>query len=276
MIPPLFRPEWHLVHQESSLISSCIYQGLTDLRKANIDARGLFYTAFYNLAIGLERLLKLTLIINHMQSSNLSCPTSDAIRKLGHDLIRLLKECQYCANTIDTPCDLTFSSSPAKLEILHLFNEYSKGLRYHNLDALTGKSSSRDPLSNWSEIIMRIYRDEVPIRKKKKTELQAQALADSFRGRSVVLYHDLEQNSLDMDGVMILPLMIEAAAPYAVCHVIEIVHEINKVHFAVANLTHQECLKQGLETPLVPFVEEYYAMLGGDRNYHLTRKRWPR
>lgn len=276
MFSPSFPPEWHLVYQESSLISSCIYQGLTDLRKANIENRGLFYTAFYNLAIGLERLLKLTLIIDHMQSNNLSCPTSDDIRRLGHDLIGLLKECQHRANAISISCDLAFSSSTIKLEILHLLNDYSKRLRYHNLDALTGRSSGRDPLNSWNGIVMNIYSNEVPVSRREKTELQAQFLADTFRDTSIVIYHDLEQNPLDVDGVITLSMMIEAVAPYAVCHLIEIVQEINKVHFAVADLTHQECIKQGLETSVVPFVQDYYVMLSGDRKRNLKRKRWPR
>lgn len=276
MFSPSFPPEWHLVHQESSLVSSCIYQGLTDLRKANIDNGGLFYTAFYNLAIGLERLLKLTLIIDYMQANNLSCPTSDGIRSLGHDLLRLLEECQRRANTINIFCDLDFSSSAMKWEILCLLNDYSKGLRYYNLDALTGRSNRRDPLSIWNGIVTKIYNNEVPVSKKNKTALQAQTLANELRDISVVIYHDLEWNSLGVDGVMMLPMVIEAAAPYAVCHIIEIVQEINKVQFAVADLTHEKCLKQGLETPVVPFVHEYYVMLGVDRKHNLKRKRWPR
>jgi hypothetical protein len=276
MFPPSFPPEWHLIHQESSLVSSCIYQGLTDLRKANIDNRGLFYTAFYNLAIGLERLIKLTLIIDHMQSNNLSCPTSDDIRRLGHDLVGLLKECQRRASSINIFCDLAFSSSAMKLEIIHLLNDYSKGLRYYNLDTLTGRSNSRDPLSIWNSIVMKIYNDEVPANKRNKTALQAQFFADTLRDTSLVIYHDLEQNSLDVDGVVMLPMMIEAAAPYAVCHIIEIVQEINKVQFAVADLAHEECAKQGLETSVVPFVHEHYFMLGADRKRNLKRKRWPR
>jgi hypothetical protein len=144
----MFSQEWHLIHQESSLVSSCLFKGLTDLRRASINNKGLFYTAFYNLAIGLERLLKLTLIIEHMRTHNLSCPTSGYIRRLGHNLIQLLNECQKCANTINISCDLTFYSSAIKQDILSLLNDYSNGLRYHNLDALVGQSNGRDPLSS--------------------------------------------------------------------------------------------------------------------------------
>jgi hypothetical protein len=270
----MFSSEWHLVHQESSLVSSCIFKGLTDLRLANITQKGLFYTAFYNLAIGLERLMKLTLIIDHMQANNLTCPKSDYIRGLGHNLTELLSECQKRANLLGIPCDLTFSTAAVKQEILQLLNDYSKGLRYHNLDALTGKSSATDPLSSWNSIIMEIYKNEVSNSRKRKIESQAHFFADAFCDSATVIHHDLDRNLLSLYEFMLTPSVIESASPYAVVHMIEIVNEINKLHFAIADLVHSECQKQGRNTPIIPFVREYYVVLCNSNKYHFKKKRW--
>lgn len=271
----MFPPEWHLVHQESSLVSSCIFKGLTDLRLANISSKGLFYTAFYNLAIGLERLLKLTLILDHMQANDLTCPTSGYIRSLGHNLIRLLSECQKRVDSIGIICDLTFSGLTVKQEILQLLNDYSNGLRYHNLDALVGRSSGTDPLSSWNGIIMKIYQDEVSDLKKRRIKLQANFFTDLLQDNAIALHHDLDQKPLGLDGFMLIPAVIEAASPYVVCHLVEITNEINKLHFAIANLVYLECNKQGRSTPVIPFVHEYYARLFNSRQYLLRKKRWP-
>jgi hypothetical protein len=270
----MFPPQWHLIQQESSLISSCLFTGLTDLRNANIHDKGLFYTAFYNLAIGLERLLKLTLIIDYMHCNNLQCPTSKYVRAYGHDLIKLSQACQQRADAIDLPCDLKFSSSIRKQELVAFLNDYSNGLRYHNLDTLQGNASGRDPLASWNDIINSIYMDEVSGRKKINIESKAQILANSIREYSIILHHGLDQSELDVDTFTLQPAQINASAPYAIVHVIEIVNEINKLHFKVADMISLECSKQG-KPDYVPYVQEGYSVFNNSRRYLLDKKKWP-
>jgi hypothetical protein len=271
----MFSPEWHLVQQESSLVSSCIYKGLTDLRLANIHDKGLFYSAFFNLAIGLERHLKLTLIIDFIQANGLTCPTSNYIRSFGHDLFRLLNACQVRSVALGVQCDLLFSTSTRKQEILQFLNDYSNGLRYHNLDSLQGRGYGRDPLATWNDIIVAIYTDEVSRRKKLSVEGQAQFIADTIRDTAIVVHHGLDQSPLNIDSFVQIPAQIDAAAPHAVYHIVEIVSEINRLHFAVADLTHQECSRQNRNDSVIPFVEESYAVLNNSRRYLLAKRRWP-
>jgi len=271
----MFPPEWHLINQESDLICSCIYNGLNELRRANIHDNGSFYSVFFNLTIGFERLLKLTLIIDYMQANGLKCPTSNYVRSHGHDLLGLLDTCQRCANTLNVPCDLSFSNSTIKKEIINHLNDYSNGLRYHNLDSLQGKSKGPDPLESWNLIINNIYKNEVPIRKKSKVETNAKLVSDVFRDCSSVLHHGLDQTPLDIDSFSLIPSQISAVAPYLTLHIIDIINEINKIHFAVADLTHQACHRLGQREPAVPFVQEGFVIFGNDRSYLLKKKRWP-
>jgi hypothetical protein len=74
---------------------------------------------------------------------------------------------------------------------------------------------------------------------------------------------------------MVEPLVIELAAPYACCHIIEIVQEINRAQFAVADIAEKEAHRMGLTTPIVPYVQEFYYFLEGGRLRHLRKKRWP-
>lgn len=271
----MFPPEWHLVNQESGLICSCIFNGLNDLRRANIHDKGSFYGVFFNLTIGIERLLKLTLIIDYMQANQLQCPTSNYVRSHGHDLTSLLVACQQRADVLHIPCDLTFMHSTIKQDILRHLNDYSNGLRYHNLDSLQGKAKGRDPLKSWDSIINSIYKEEVPKRKKVRVEVEAKFVSDLLRNCSSVLHHGLDQNPLDIDSYTLVPSKIATVVPYATLHIIEIINEINRVHFAVADLTHQECHRLGRNNPVVPFVEEGYTIFGMDRSYLLKKKKWP-
>lgn len=62
-----FSPTWFLLEQEGLLAQACLCNGLTALRRANLgDKKGLFYSAFFELSIGFERVLKLALIQDHM------------------------------------------------------------------------------------------------------------------------------------------------------------------------------------------------------------------
>jgi len=71
---PEFPKSFVLLQQEGYLISSCLSMGLTELRSANVHNKGSFYSSLFNLSVGIERLLKAIVIIEHMLNKNLSVP----------------------------------------------------------------------------------------------------------------------------------------------------------------------------------------------------------
>jgi hypothetical protein len=82
-----FSPTWYLLEQEGLLAQACLCNGLTALRRANLgDKKGLFYSAFFELSIGFERVLKLVLILDHMARNQLVPPDSKAVEDYGHKL----------------------------------------------------------------------------------------------------------------------------------------------------------------------------------------------
>lgn len=265
--------EWHLLAQESHLIQALLANGFTDLRKANLDRKGLFYAGFYNVAIGLERLMKATLIINYIQANRLACPSSDTLRSYGHDLKKLLIECQKIASDNGITCSLAFSGT--KSRILDFLDRYSRKLRYYNLDALSGSTASADPLEEWNSILREIFSKEVSRRSANRKIGQSLALASLLGESAIMMFHDLEKNPLSLEGCAIEPHVVELAAPYVCWHIIEMVHEINKVQFTVADAAEAEAHRMGLAAPVVPYVREFYSFLKGGRSRHLRKVRWP-
>src|SRR4051812_39579658 len=87
-----------LLQQEGYITRSCICTGLTEARNANLGEKGRYYTAFFQLAIGVERLAKLALILDHMVSHNLAAPGGKTVRAYGHDLITLYHAAAKVAN----------------------------------------------------------------------------------------------------------------------------------------------------------------------------------
>ena len=264
--------EWHLVVQESHLIRSCIASGLTNLRNANLGEKGLFYGGFFSMSIALERLSKLTLILDHMQKNNLACPSSATLRAYGHDLVRLLAECQSIADDRGIPCELGFEATSPKGVLVGFLSRYARGLRYHNLDELAEPGQATDPLEEWDQILWSIFTSEVSTRKVQSVLRNASIHFEMLDGHTIIRHHDLSKQPMDLRDYVLLPQVIDAASPYVILHLIEIINEINKIQFQVAD----DILSQGSRGhEPIPIVEEFYYFLVGGRRRSLTKKRWP-
>ncbi|MBK1644452.1 hypothetical protein CKO25_07245 [Thiocapsa imhoffii] len=126
------------------LAQACLCNGLTALRRANLgDKKGLFYSAFFELSIGLERVLKLVLklvlILDHMARNQLVPPDSKTVEDYGHKLRALFDAAKaVCAARNVTALD-GFQSDSLPIEILGFLDTFAHpGGRYSNINKLTG------------------------------------------------------------------------------------------------------------------------------------------
>jgi hypothetical protein len=83
------RDSYSLLTLEGHLFHASLTNGLTALRAASIHQKGTFYAAFFNLSIGLERLMKVVLVIDHMARNSMNPPSDRVLRQHGHDLVML-------------------------------------------------------------------------------------------------------------------------------------------------------------------------------------------
>jgi len=88
---PPFPRSFLLLQQEAFLIRTSLAQGLTLLGSANIGEKGKYYGAFFGLSIGIERLLKVILILDHMATHGANPPERSAVRAYGHDILGLIE-----------------------------------------------------------------------------------------------------------------------------------------------------------------------------------------
>ena len=87
---PFTMPEWHAIRREASLVSQLIGSGATALGRAGYaDGFGEYYTAFFGLSIGIERLAKLILIADYAIEHGGALPGQEAVRKFGHKVAAL-------------------------------------------------------------------------------------------------------------------------------------------------------------------------------------------
>jgi hypothetical protein len=121
-----FSATWYLLEQEGLLAQACLCNGLTALRRANLgDKKGLFYSAFFELSIGFERVLKLVLILDHMARNQLVPPDSKTVEDYGHKLRSLLRPTKaVCAAHGETAPD-AFQPDSLPLAILGFLDDFA-------------------------------------------------------------------------------------------------------------------------------------------------------
>jgi len=152
-------PQFLLLRQEGKLLCSALSQGLTIL--ADGSSEGAHYMAFFHLSIGLERLMKVILILHHMAEHGLALPTNRELRAFGHDLGQLIAASEAIAKkTLGRP---TLSIPPGSIDddILKHLRTFATTTRYYNLDKLSGVLARTDPLENWNAILDRIFETDV-------------------------------------------------------------------------------------------------------------------
>lgn len=142
-------------------MSTCLATGLTELRSAHIHNKGAFYSSLFNLSIGMERLLKSIVIIEHMINNNLSPPTKKQLKQYGHDIAETYdKSVQICAGH-NSKIPKRSALHEIEKEIITLLSDFAEASRYHNLDALSNQSKFTDPLIHWNSIIQKLLDSDV-------------------------------------------------------------------------------------------------------------------
>lgn len=163
---PLFSPRWNALAREAGIAGHSISSGLEALRKANYADKGLYNHAFFGLSIGLERLLKLIVLIDFAILNGGTYPDDTYFRKLGHNIQLLYSEARIVHERLSKPRDrFEIPSSGLESDIIAFLARFATSTRYYNLNFLAGKShppQTIDPIAEWatnigSQILERHY-----------------------------------------------------------------------------------------------------------------------
>lgn len=151
---PFTLPEWHALRREAILVSQLIGLGVTALGRASYaDRLGEYYTAFFGLSIGIERLAKLILIADYAMDNGGNLPAEAVVRRFGHHLKALTESADQAAIRRRLTLHFPKPADPicwAVVDNLDAFADASRG-RYANFEAIGNPAfdPSHEPVNQW-------------------------------------------------------------------------------------------------------------------------------
>lgn len=266
-----------LFQQEGFLARSCLLAGLGALRKANIDDtnKGFFYSAFFELSIGFERLMKLVLVIDHMAKNDLRPMTDQELKdRYGHRIESLYKSCVELNERLDKPAGGFYEEGGFEWDIIHFLHEFSLSARYYNLSKLTNRQRTNDPLSEWWSLLVRVVHSDVSQKKLEKIQSKSLAYCDNFAGNSFTMMRGLDGHLMTTLDAVMYPRLVEAAAPHMVWQVFKIISPFYSLISSVVEAVHKVEHSKGIDHPVVPYMYEFFSFLLLERSDVIRRRKW--
>lgn len=179
----MFTEKEKLLANEAHLTKSLLSTGLHALRKADVEHMGLFYQALFSLSIGLERMLKIIMIMKFRVKNDGGFPENHEVKNCRHNLKKLLKE-----------IDVVSFNNEISDDIISFLNAFADKDRYYNFDSLTISNYNKDnPLAKWKQIQNKILKT-YPRKTISNQHLYAARVLDQC---SCVYFNDLSGNSID-------------------------------------------------------------------------------
>src|SRR5262245_565743 len=145
-----FSQTFSLLQQEGHLTKHTLLTGFDLLLKANFTDThiGHYYSAFFQISIGIERLLKLTAITDYMLENNFSPPTDKELKsQYGHKIKTLYSHCIDICNKRSEGTHTLPEENSNEAAVLDFLDNYANQARYYNLSQLSNKTLATSPLA---------------------------------------------------------------------------------------------------------------------------------
>ncbi len=250
-----FSPEFTAIQRELTIAVELIGSGVTLLNKSNLMAFNYYWTAFFNLANGLERAAKVIITIDHYMDTHKFLTNDELKDKYGHDLGKLMKKIkeihkQKCC------ADVIFPSKSIHDSIISVLSFFAKTTRYYNLDFLAG-DNTKDPILAWDENVKQKVLELHPPPQDKKTNFSLDdnvfCLVTGFDGNIVESATELLR----------LQKQRSSAIKYERMYILQIARTFLEI---AQNINP--------EPPHIPYMTEILCRFGLSDKYFKSKKIW--
>lgn len=266
----MFSPQFQALNREAGIAASAIAHGITSISKANYAAKDYYLAAFFNLSIAIERLGKLSFVLDHLLTNN-AYPTDAQLRVLGHRLVDLVAVVEEIRVRRGLKRAVPLPTDPIRLGIVAVLSDFATATRYYNLDLLVGGRAARmqEPIAAWhARVGVPILVAHYSNRQRGKDETQAQVMG-ALLGDVTYVLHTAEDGSMitSFTAASTASGQIKTLQRYGRMYSLGIIRFLS---LAMTELGHQAQLA-GHE---VPSFSDSFGMFGNDDAYFLRRKTW--
>ncbi|AJP51164.1 hypothetical protein [Pseudomonas simiae] len=274
-----FSRTFTLLQQEGHLARASLLSGIDLLLKANLDESkiGNFYSAFFQLTIGFERILKLVVITNHMLENNYTPPTDEELRrKYGHNIKSTYLHALKVRNKWGYEKVVAPVSGSVEDKILDFLESFGNKARYYNLRELNNTTADRGPLGNWYTICKEAARTEIGYVKLDKDAERIMYQMDQaglvgysarfdFDGHPMTLFDDYWRMHL-----------IQKVSPHLVWKIVKFITPLYNALRYIADEAMDYERRHQLELPVIPHLYEFFVFSLATKSDTLRRKTWAR
>ena len=276
---PFFNPSWYYLEQEGYLAQACLCNGLTALRNANLgDKKGNFYSAFFELSIGFERMMKLIFILDCLAENDLIPPTEDEVRKLGHELttlfLRTKEICQRrCPGVLSK-----FKDDELGVKLLKFLHQFAKSAgRYSNLNKLTcGRQQHvQDPLEQWAHVVTEIIFNQASKRERQRIQASEAIAHQDLHGVALSLICHLDQTSLGVGDFFRKASELDIASKYAAFALVSLIENLREPLGLATQAAQIINISMDRSSAAIPHMDEFFQFAWADKRHTLNKRRWP-
>lgn len=270
-------PEWHALGREASLVRHLIGSGATAIGRANYaDKMGEYYTAFFGLSVGLERLSKLILVANYAIENSGKMPDEKVVRKFGHKLIDLANEVESISEKMQLSLRYSRPTQeiPQKiLECLDSFADARRG-RYANFASLDNPNLTEDePINKWWGEVAECILEKHYYGKaaQKRVESRAELIDSMISPFTMVIQTNESGHTMqDVESASIRTGQNAIVQKWGRYHSLTIARWLSTV---LSELSHIACYTHNIDGFFG--LDEYFYSYTVDDSFLKTRKVWP-
>lgn len=257
--------------REATFTKNMLGAGATQIRVANYANHGAYAQAFAGLSVGLERIGKLCLMLDHYIEHDGQFPDFKYLKNsVGHKLELLYERAKKIAFQRDI--DFQFLESldhPIHDAILKILHAYAEGDRYSNINNLIGSKQKGDPIADWfTKVDSYIFKNLITQRRKEK--IAGGALAAQKLMPFAAVLHTAETGEVisSVEEASFRTGMYNAVAPHRQFFVLQI------IRYWVELLWGIGMKAQALGRQEIPFFGEIFAAFYNHDRYLRSRRTW--
>ncbi len=255
----MFPDTFTLLQNEGFLMQGCLKAGLSGLLAAPNAQPGPFYAAFFNYAIGLERLLKIILLLDKWHRER-KFPTNDELKAKGHNVGKLYQEVRPLFQQYGVPWEATYGPDKINSDLLAFVADFANGSRYYNLNSLADGTTqdAKNPIYRWQRLFYQTYEQDYPN-------------AEPIKSKP-----DVPEDAMSMSELTGHHVIMAATRPHICWRLVHLLVPLQQLLIAICEQVHKDDFAQCGPDPdsSVPNLEEFLDFVCSDKTA-LESEGWP-